>query len=156
MSQRIRHARRKLTPAERLIIAHRGGWRCGGGRTVLPYPVCGELLPAAFEIDHVVPLSEGGDDGYLSENLVCLCPNDHANKTQREAIARGKRTARHVEVEEKYDEEEEEEKQDNSKGGQQEKSDERAIAPSTLCCACSRVISTYFPRCRCGAACAIQ
>jgi len=93
--------------------------------------VCGELLPAAFEIDHIVPFSEGGDDSYLSENLVCLCPNDHAAKTQREAIARGKKQAAGA----------------GSRHGAP-RAGQRVLSASE-CTWCGRIYSTYFRPC-CG------
>ena len=71
--------RRSLSAAESKRIAATYGWRCAA---------CGELLPAAFQIDHVVPLADGGADD--ESNMQSLCPGCHADKTQREAIRRAK------------------------------------------------------------------
>lgn len=77
------YLRRNLTPAEKKRIAASGGWTCA---------ICKRVLPASFQIDHVVPLSEGGEDH--ADNMQSLCPNCHADKTQREAIERGRRGRR--------------------------------------------------------------
>ena len=45
-----------------------------------------KTLPAAYQVDHIVPLAMGGPDSF--ENLQALCPNCHADKTQQEAISR--------------------------------------------------------------------
>jgi hypothetical protein len=44
------------------------------------------LLSSAYQIDHTVPLCDGGDDNV--DNATAMCPNCHALKTQREAVAR--------------------------------------------------------------------
>lgn len=41
---------------------------------------CGAL---ATEVDHIVPLGEGGDDGM--DNRQAICPGCHHEKTQQEA-----------------------------------------------------------------------
>lgn len=53
-------------------------WKCA---------MCGCMLPAEFELDHIIPLFEGGKDCYLT-NSQALCPNCHASKTQLESIRR--------------------------------------------------------------------
>ena len=72
------------------MIAARGGWLCD---------VCSKTLPASFQIDHRVPLADGGDDGPLSPNLAALCCDCHGAKTQLENIerARARRVRRRVE-----------------------------------------------------------
>lgn len=85
----VRHG--SITDAQSKVIAHRGQYRCGGLRTDIPYPTCGELLPPCWQIDHIVPISEGGEDDYRSSNVVAVCPNCHAAKTQLESILRAKR-----------------------------------------------------------------
>ena len=71
------HKRKRLTDLERRRLACSQEWKC---------IVCYELLPAEFQIDHVVPLSEGGSNEIT--NLQCLCPNCHAIKTATEASER--------------------------------------------------------------------
>ena len=69
--------RGSVSAATSKVVAASQRWRCGD---------CDDLLPAAFQIDHRVPLWQGGPDRL--DNLQALCPNCHAAKTQREAIAR--------------------------------------------------------------------
>ncbi|MBN19787.1 MAG: hypothetical protein CL678_00765 [Bdellovibrionaceae bacterium] len=52
-------------------------WKCNA---------CRRPLPAAFQIDHIVPLWSSGED--VVENLQALCANCHADKTQKEAVTR--------------------------------------------------------------------
>ena len=69
--------RRKLTEPEKKRVAAAQLWRCAA---------CDDVLPAAYQIDHKVPLADGGRDHV--DNAQALCPNCHADKTQREAIER--------------------------------------------------------------------
>jgi len=73
---------RLLTEPEKKIVAARQSWRCSA---------CDELLSSAFQVDHTVPLCDGGED--TINNATAMCPNCHALKTQREAIARRKTSA---------------------------------------------------------------
>jgi 5-methylcytosine-specific restriction endonuclease McrA len=66
-----------VTGFTRLEIAAQQNWTCSS---------CLELLPAAFEIDHTVPLCNGGDDSVA--NATAMCANCHATKTRREHDAR--------------------------------------------------------------------
>ena len=75
--------KRTLTPAQKKIVAASYAWKCA---------VCGELLPASFHVDHILPLWDGGDD--TLENCQPLCPDHHAAKTQREAVERAERKRR--------------------------------------------------------------
>lgn len=68
---------RALTESEKKRVAARGGWRCSD---------CGMLLPPAYQVDHTVPLCDGGEDSI--SNCTAMCANCHADKTQRESIAR--------------------------------------------------------------------
>ena len=79
-----------ITPAQSRVIAHRGRYICGGERTDLPYPTCGQLLPPSWQIDHIVPLHMGGEDDFMGNNVVAICGTCHANKTQLESIERAK------------------------------------------------------------------
>lgn len=51
---------------------------------------CGIMIyyPSGFELDHIVPLIDGGKDE--RENMQALCVTCHAEKTKKEARARGK------------------------------------------------------------------
>ena len=75
--------RRCFTEAVKKQIAARQRWQCN---------LCFELLSAAFEVDHTVPLWNGGED--KPENASALCANCHAEKTQNEAIERNRRIAK--------------------------------------------------------------
>ena len=76
-------ARRTLTQAQKKRVAAAHAWRCAA---------CDVLLPATFEVDHVVPLWQGGADAV--DNCQPLCPNCHAEKTQTEGIIRARGAAR--------------------------------------------------------------
>lgn len=71
--------KRTLSEAHKKIVAAKNEWRCN---------VCRCILPPSFQIDHVVPLWQGGDD--TIENSQSLCGTCHANKTQRESIERSR------------------------------------------------------------------
>ena len=43
---------------------------------------CDVLLPSSYQIDHVIPHSVSNDDS--EQNLMSLCPNCHASKSQTE------------------------------------------------------------------------
>lgn len=64
---------RKLSDSEKKIIAHSQEWKCGH---------CKDLLPASYQIDHIIPHAIGGNDD--KSNLMALCPTCHSNKTQKE------------------------------------------------------------------------
>lgn len=71
---------RRLTEAQKRIVAARVGWRC---------EMCGEALASHFQCDHIIPLWEGGADS--TDNCQALCANCHASKTQQEALRRAAR-----------------------------------------------------------------
>ena len=50
-------------------------WRCAN---------CNQLLDASYEVDHIVPLHQGGDNH--PDNLQALCRNCHGQKTFKEQI----------------------------------------------------------------------
>lgn len=68
---------RALSEPQKKVVAARQGWRCSD---------CKELLPAAYQVDHTVPLWAAGEDSI--DNCTAMCPNCHAKKTQLESIAR--------------------------------------------------------------------
>ena len=69
--------RRRLTAHEKKIVAAKGEWKCA---------VCGIVLPATYEVDHVIPLQKGGDDDI--HNCQALCRSCHGKKTQEEEAER--------------------------------------------------------------------
>lgn len=68
---------RLLSEPEKKVVAARQGWKCSA---------CFQMLPAAYQIDHTVPLCDGGSDNI--DNCTAMCANCHASKTQLEGIAR--------------------------------------------------------------------
>ena len=64
---------RRPTGYKRLEVAAASGWRCAA---------CGEMLQAAFEVDHIVPICYGGRND--PRNLQALCCNCHGRKSARE------------------------------------------------------------------------
>ena len=68
---------RRLSGHEKRVVAARGEWKCG---------MCGVLLDATYEIDHVVPLHLGGEDDVA--NCWALHTECHKRKTQAEEIRR--------------------------------------------------------------------
>lgn len=71
-------SRRSWGPAEQKITGARQLWKC---------KVCDCMLPASFELDHVVPLWKGGADDHET-NAQALCGTCHGQKSQREQIER--------------------------------------------------------------------
>lgn len=56
-------ARRQFTKSERTYVYNKYEGRCG---------ICGDFVPVdEFTVDHIVPISKGGD--YKKENLQCAC-----------------------------------------------------------------------------------
>jgi len=74
-------ARRTWGASEQKRTAASQGWKCAH---------CSCMLPPEFELDHIIPLFEGGPDDYET-NSQALCPNCHACKTQLEGIRKRKR-----------------------------------------------------------------
>jgi hypothetical protein len=63
--------------AEQKIVGARQNWRCAA---------CDCLLPSSFQLDHIIPLWNGGANDLSNAN--CLCSCCHATKTQLESIER--------------------------------------------------------------------
>ena len=70
--------KREVSRMRRWDIAYRQEYRCP----------CGELLKPSFEVDHVVPLCEGGQD--VEANLRAMCRGCHGQKTRRARQRRSK------------------------------------------------------------------
>lgn len=70
--------RRTWGVSEQKIVGARQNWRCAH---------CQGLLPPSYEVDHVKPLWEGGEDR-IETNAEALCNNCHGRKTQLESIRR--------------------------------------------------------------------
>jgi hypothetical protein len=68
---------RNLSEPEKKRVAARQQWRCSA---------CEELLSSAYQVDHTIPLCDGGRDHIC--NATAMCANCHALKTQSEAAAR--------------------------------------------------------------------
>jgi hypothetical protein len=63
--------KRRWTSSEKRAVGARQAWTCAH---------CAKLLPATFEIDHVVPLHKGGSD-CVETNAEALCNQCHGKKT---------------------------------------------------------------------------
>lgn len=63
-------SRRRYTPRERMKVAYEQRYTCAK---------CAQLLPPDWQLDHVVPLSEGG--GNERGNVQALCVACHTDKT---------------------------------------------------------------------------
>lgn len=105
--------KRRLTDAQKRTVAAAYGWKCA---------VCNKPLPAAYQVDHIIPLWDGGED----EPWQCqpLCPDDHAAKTQREAIERAQRKRRLKQA--------------------AQQAIQKRRRPPLECCGCGHVVSPYF------------
>lgn len=68
----------KLTEAKKRRIAAKQGYLCAS---------CKNVLPSTWNLDHLVPLHLGGSNSL--SNFQVLCPNCHADKSQRELIVIG-------------------------------------------------------------------
>lgn len=78
MESRESRPRRTWGVSEQKIVGARQNWRCGH---------CQGLLPPSYEVDHIRPLWEGGED-CITTNAEALCNNCHGKKTQLESIRR--------------------------------------------------------------------
>ena len=81
--------RKKFTEVQKRLLACRQDYMCVGD-------ICKnlQLLPCTWELDHIKPLFLHGTND--SDNLQIICPNCHAQKTQRELMtaADGRRVER--------------------------------------------------------------
>jgi len=77
--KRKRKPRKKQNMREKLLIAASQKWECFGKGCLKKSNREDRLLPAAFEIDHIVALTNNGKDEIA--NKQALCPNCHRAKT---------------------------------------------------------------------------
>ena len=77
-ASRAERVQRNVTPFSKKIVAESGGWRCACG--------CNRALDASFEVDHIIPLSEGGTNH--QSNLQALRSECHKLKTSFERSRR--------------------------------------------------------------------
>ncbi len=93
-------SRAPLAPDTRPSAARRGygsGWRALRDQMLAREPLCRACRPRfvpATEVDHIVPLAEGGSN--TVDNLQPLCKSCHSRKTARAARGRGLRPAPEV------------------------------------------------------------
>ena len=66
----VKH-RPHITPLVKKRVAARQKWRCA---------ICKELFDETYEIDHIIPLSQGGH-ATAENNLQALCKRDHMFKS---------------------------------------------------------------------------
>ena len=70
---RAERVERHVTPYLKKMVAASGGWRCA---------CCGLPLDASYEVDHIIPLSQGGTND--KSNLQALRSECHKLKTSYE------------------------------------------------------------------------
>lgn len=68
--------KRRVSEGTKKRVAHRQNYMCVGA--------CKRLLPPTYQIDHIRALFHGGEND--EANLQALCPNCHADKTQKELV----------------------------------------------------------------------
>lgn len=66
-------SKRKLSEREKKFVSSLQDWKCG---------FCKKSLPSSYQVDHIIPFSVSHNDEL--DNLMSLCPNCHAHKTQNE------------------------------------------------------------------------
>jgi len=68
--------KRSVSESKKKYIAAKQGWKCRE---------CNTILPATYEVDHIVRLQHGGSNEI--DNLQALCPSCHRNKTMMETLS---------------------------------------------------------------------
>jgi hypothetical protein len=68
--------KRSVSESKKKYIAAQQGWKCRE---------CSEVLPATYEVDHIVRLQNGGSNEI--DNLQALCPSCHRSKTMMETLS---------------------------------------------------------------------
>lgn len=66
---------RKVSESLKKYVASNQKWKC---------KLCGNLLEATYEVDHIKPLYKGGTNDF--NNLQALCRNCHGNKTLEDRL----------------------------------------------------------------------
>jgi hypothetical protein len=66
---------RKVSESLKKYVASNQKWKC---------KLCGNLLEATYEVDHIKPLYKGGSNDF--NNLQALCRNCHGNKTLEDRL----------------------------------------------------------------------
>ena len=80
----IRRARKRQLQYERIdpiMIFHRDGWKCQLCGVKTPKQARGTIESNAPELDHIIPLSQGG--AHTEANVQCACRKCNADKGQR-------------------------------------------------------------------------
>ena len=83
----LKRKKRTWTPDQKRVAAASVGWRCQH---------CNQILNAAFECDHRIPLEQGGADD-IRTNCDVLCSNCHSLKTQQERMERNRKARKKLE-----------------------------------------------------------
>jgi hypothetical protein len=65
--------KRAVSESLKKFVASEQNWKCN---------ICRNPLPPTFQTDHIIRLEYGGSNN--RENLQCLCPNCHSEKTLSE------------------------------------------------------------------------
>jgi 5-methylcytosine-specific restriction protein A len=68
--------KRSVSESKKKWIAAKQGWKCRE---------CSTVLPATYEVDHIIRLQHGGSNEI--DNLQALCPSCHRNKTMMETMS---------------------------------------------------------------------
>lgn len=68
---------RKVSEQLKKSVAANQKWLCA---------ICGELLQATYEVDHILALENGGDNNV--NNLQALCRNCHGKKTMNDNLTK--------------------------------------------------------------------
>ena len=74
-SSKTKHQKRRVTGLQKKYVASKQKWKCNS---------CQKLLDYSYEVDHIVPLYQGGNN--TTSNLQALCPNCHGKKTIKDAL----------------------------------------------------------------------
>lgn len=77
--QRARLRNARIESVDPLKVFDRDGWRCQFCRVKTPKKLRGTYEPNAPELDHIIPLSVGGEHSY--RNTQCLCRKCNSDKS---------------------------------------------------------------------------